>query len=312
MGDLGEILTADPNSSADQVLQLLAKLEAGISTIPIEQQHGGRTPWVGARMCYRNALHLYRCAVSVSAGGDFGTARSIAILSLEEYGKAYYYAMLGLGVYSSDPRDQGHRPYVDRRVFRCHQCKQGLVFAMEIGRVFIPMVRRLAGLENLLPDGPMSADQVADAIERLKLSVQNPPTKERLMDEFKQDPALVESVTKLFSDRAGMERMKESGFYVDFESEPVTSPVDLTNVAFEKVRGFVRSRLVSSAEFFLAEITPESETGIKEALSPLNSIPVDLVCPRSWAGSASHPFNPRSSNSGEKLGGHHPASSEVL
>lgn len=279
----------NPDSAEDPVLQILHGWELEIAKAPLEGQSEPRTAMLGARWCYRNALHLYRSATFSAGSKDFGTARSLAILGLEEFGKAYFYAMLDLGLYSSNPRDRGKRPYLDRRVLKCHQCKQGLVFAMSIGLEVVMGLGLVPELAGAPIDESSPKASFSDLTERIRVAAKKVPCQEEINARLTASPAVASRLVELFADRAAMQRAKEDGLYVEFESNPPTCPLDIGPQQFESVRRLVAEKLVGFSKFFIMEAPIQELSVVRTLFSqfPATVFP-GLECPRSYLEGASH------------------------
>lgn len=235
---------------------------------------------LGARVCYRNALHLYKAGADLVPRGEVGAGRSLTILALEEVGKALIYSMLEVGVFTTDTAQSGARPFIDPRVFRCHRCKQGLVYAMEIGWSAMGLLGTFPTEADL--GGDKATTEVASTLlaQFIETTAANPPAREVIEGKLRAAPVEVASLTQLFADRKATEDTKWEGFYVDYEAAPPTSPQKVKIESYERVRGFVAKRLIDFSGYFLTEFPEDEWTKIKAAFAGMRLPVMVLVCPR--------------------------------
>jgi hypothetical protein len=293
-----EPLFVDPASQKDPVIQVLEGLEKHIAGIPTDEPPPLRTPMLGARLCYRNALHLYKEGADLVAQGDVGTGRSLTILALEEFGKAWIYSMLEVGVFTADPEARGSRSYIDPRVFRCHRCKQGLVYAVEIGWSAMGLLGVFPTDAELGGDDATLEEAVGKLARHIERAAASPPAPEVVRAKLEAAPREVARITQLFADRNAMEDSKWEGFYVDFEPAIPTTPQKVTLTSYESLRGFVAKRLVMFSRYFLMELPDEDWVKVKATFAEMRLPVTELLCPRDPE--AEHPTAPRKLAAGSR------------
>jgi hypothetical protein len=210
---------------------------------------------LSARQCYRNALHLYRGGLALARRREFGVARSLLILSIEELAKAVAYELIYLGAFSTKRARRDRLTWFDRRCFKCHICKQELVFRLKAGMELADLLGRM----DLLRQSFRDAKTVDDAIKSIPMvmtKLSGPLMKAALAQSIKRNPEKWKGISRLFAEASDMEHAKQRGFYVEGWERPLASPQQITREEFDRVRSFTEDRL---DEFFplLADEVPK-------------------------------------------------------
>lgn len=239
----------------DQALARLHQIER-----IVRQQDGGSGPaklndGFSARLCYRNALHLYRGGVTSARCNDFGLARSLIILSIEELAKAVAYELIYLGAFSTNRANRGHLTWFDRRCFKCHVCKHELVFRLKAGMDLEDLLGKFDLVKGLFRSAKTVDDAIRD-IPTAMTKLSGPLMRSALAESVQRHPERWMEIGKLYAQSRDMEHAKQLGFYVEGWERPPTTPYQVTREEFDKVRLFAESRL---DEFFplLAEEVPK-------------------------------------------------------
>jgi len=226
----------------DVAIKLLAQLDRSSR----KEASGGAQPRINdglaARLCYRNALHLYRSGYTLGGMGEFGSARSLMILSIEELAKALAYQMIHLGGFrTKGGRD---RPIVwfDRQCFKCHICKQELIFRIRAGMLIGEAFNKLDQVKELFRD----AETLEDALGKVPAAltgITGPELRAAFTTHATQHPTMWRELTGLFKDVRDFERSKQLGFYVEGWENPPLTPQQVSSAQYQEVQAFVRARL---------------------------------------------------------------------
>ena len=147
-------------------------------------------------------------------------------------------------------RRPGQKPYIDQRRSReiCHRCKQGLVYAVEIGWSAMGLLGSFP-TDADLGGADASAEEAAHLLaRRIEAQAESPPTAEFVRQKLEAAPDEVAKIQKLMADRDAMEDTKWEGLYANYEADPPTTPqkVDQTSV-----REVPRLRRQATARFLL-------------------------------------------------------------
>ncbi len=244
---------------------------------------------LSARLCYRNSLHLYRGGLILAQKGEFGSARSLQILSVEELAKAVAYQMIYLGAFGTRRGARGHLIWFDRRCFKCHVCKHELVFRLKVGMDAAKMLGKMQSVQGLFRTAKTPEEAVAAVPEEMA-KLTSPQAKAEIASEITSHPETWTELARLFAVASDMEHAKQAGFYVEGWERPPTTPQQVKSEDFERVRIFVEARL---SEFFplLANEVPKEwrrltksmVTKVAEAMATAdrNFRPREIMCSHS-------------------------------
>lgn len=205
-----------------------------------------------ALVTLENAERLRESARAAASIKNFGHARALLVLSLEELGKAIGFRLCAEGWARIEGKGKGKefviRALGDKRYrFASHSAKRDVTFGLGLLQLVLVFIRVIALLATGSDASPRHAAEAAQTARTGDLASLFPP---ELMDDVND-----------------LDGVREGGLYVDFERELVMSPSAATQESFDRLNEFVATHFDTASAHVRNGVTAEVLRFLIEGLS---------------------------------------------
>jgi AbiV family abortive infection protein len=219
--------------------------------------------------CLLNSVALVHSADQLAREGEHGPARSLLILGIEELSKSVVYRWFDFGLFSSNPADRGERPYLERAILTCHQCKQLIIHIARFSQDFLTEIWDKAALDGALE----TIRRNPDARAELPVPTSSEELNKRIEGALRANPGKTRAAGEMLVEATTLEGLKWSGFYVELGESKLRAPWLVTPNSFDAMRARYFLLLDSVFNLVQPSCPPETEKLLRRFAEPFGRMP---------------------------------------
>jgi AbiV family abortive infection protein len=219
--------------------------------------------------CLLNSVALVHSADQLARDGEHGPARSLLILGIEELSKSVVYRWFDFGLFSSTPADRGGRPYLERAILTCHQCKQLIIYIARFSQDFLPEIWDNSTLDRALD----TIRRNPEARPELPVPTSSEELSKRIEGALRANPGKTRAAGEMLVEATILEELKWARLYVELRESKLRAPWLVTPNSFEAIRSQYFLLLDSVFNLVQPSCPPETERLIRRFVEPFGRMP---------------------------------------